>query len=373
MALLNSCALFSKKAKFVNQSCPEENFYALTEVANKSFEKLKTCLQANKHAEDAANLQQITNSNSPITLRCEQKSKNLSVVIDAKNSKTYPSFNLNFNNYQKSQENFEKEFFHEASHLLGYEHAQGFDLSEIAEMCCWTNERTAALNKKSCELFNYTNSQWTQISYLKEFNESSVAFGNINLAVRTSLSASAYHAKRKDYPSAQAAALSLLKPISKKYAKTKLSRAELRELKKETGVVSTLIISKLGFVSKNTQDLVASRQIYNQTKSNFYTAAIEDEKLQFFENISETINNLISLNSQDFIKNWGNLRDRSLYICRDLKENELSSLESILNSYNPLIFSLKNEIPAGEFYEIATYWSKPCDLQKSYKSTASKD
>ena len=69
MALLNSCALFSKKAKFVNQSCPEENFYALTEVANKSFEKLKTCLQANKRSEDAAALNQITNSNSPITLR----------------------------------------------------------------------------------------------------------------------------------------------------------------------------------------------------------------------------------------------------------------------------------------------------------------
>lgn len=373
VTVLNSCALFTKKAKFSNQSCPETDFTKFTQMANTSLEKLKSCLQNNKRDEDVAELEQIINSNIPITLRCEQKSKQISVVIDAKNSKYYPSFNLSLYSYQKSKEKFEKEFFHEVSHLLGYEHAQGFDLPEIAEMCCWSNEKTAVISKKSCDLFKFSNSQWSQAAYLKEFNESLIDFGNFNLAVRTSLAASAYHAKRKDYASAQMAALSLLKPISKNYAKTKLSRSQVRELKKETGVVSTLIISKLGFVSKNNQDLLTARQVYNQTKLNFYNAAIEDEKLKFFSDISETINNLIHLNSQEFLKNWISLRDRSLYLCRDLKEHELASIGIILNSYNSLIFSLKNEISAGEFYEIATYWTKPCDLQKSYKPTASRD
>lgn len=371
--LLNSCALFSKKAKFTNLSCPEENFSEFTQIANQSFQKLKTCLQANKRDQDATALDQITNANTPITLRCEQKAKNISVVIDSKNSKTYPSFNLNLNSYKKSKEAFEKEFFHEAAHLLGYEHTQNFDLSEIAEMCCLPIEKTAAISKKSCEIFKYNNSQWTQSAYLKDFNESLIDFGNANLAIKTSLAAAVHHSKRKDYSSAQAAALSVIKPLSRIYAKTKLSRSQIRDLKKETGVVATLILSKLGFASQNNQDLLTSRQVYNQTKLNFYNTAIEDEKIQYFNDISETLNNLMLLKSQEFLKNWIRLRDRSLYLCRDLKENELNSLEAILNSYNSLIFTLKNDIPAGDFYEIATYWSKPCDLQKSYKSTASKD
>lgn len=369
LSLLNSCAIFSKKSKYVNQACPDEDFSALTEIANESVIKLKTCLQQNNRDQDVAKLDQIMSSNNSITLRCEQKNKNMSVVIDPKTAKTYPSFNLSLSNYRKSKDIFAKEFFHETAHLLGYEHAQNFDLTEIAEMCCWPNEKTAHLSKKSCELFKYANSQWVDSAYLKQFNDSLINFGNTNLAIKTSLAASVYHAKKKDYASSQAAIVSLLKPISKNYVKAKNSRQQIRELKKQPGVVTTLIISKIGFSSKNTEDLLSSREIFKQTKINFYNAPLDHEKIQFFEEISETINSLIQLSSQDFKKNWVKLRERSLYLCRDLNETELNSLESILSLYNPLIFSIKSEIPAGDFYEIATYWSKPCDLQKSYNST----
>ena len=365
---LNSCALFKKNSKYLNQSCPDEKFLELTEIAEESFVKLKSCLQKFKRDQDVFKLEQIATNNKAITLRCEQKNKNIHVLIDPKNAKSYPSFNINVNNYSPTKEVFKKEFFHETAHLLGYEHAQNFDLTEIAEMCCWSNEKNLKISAKSCDLFKYSNSQWVELAYLKQFNESLFDFGNVNLALKTSVAASVYHAKKKDYLNSQAAILSLLKPISKNYTRPKMNRQIVRELKKESGVVTSLIVSKLGFASNNSQDLISSRQTYNALKKYFYNAPIELEKLNFFEDISQTINSLMLLNSTELIKNWIKLRDRGLYLCRDLNETELSSIEAILSLYNPLLFSIKTEIPAGEFYEIATYWSKPCELQKSYNS-----
>lgn len=371
--LLPGCALFKKTDNLTAVGCNEEWTEKLKTSVSKSHEKIIQCLQANKRDADAAAFKTLL-SQKNISLLCESSSKNQMVSAEYPGAKNFPGLKFNTTKIDKVEKNakLDNGIFHESIHWLGYKHYQDVDLSYIAETCCLdhSDTRLNKLAKQSCELFKYQKNDWQKPQYITELTRSLTPFGRGFVGVHTSISAAAQIGRNSAnikliYP----VLFAPLEEVNSSLLGSKMSRAEIAKHADSNSIVYALILNRL--VSKSSDEKLLRRSVaLSRTLARrFYAKSADLEKLQYFLNVAEVIEAVIVKNPETLTEAWGKLKSRSEYMCRDLKKFESDSIEDLLGYASPYLFDLKNQIPPGDFYEMATYWDNPCDLFKAESKT----
>ncbi|MGZ3725108.1 MAG: hypothetical protein ACXWQQ_04880 [Pseudobdellovibrio sp.] len=357
---LNSCSVlnwFSEPKNFTD--CNVESQKRISQVLDENKKSVLSCLKKYNRTEDAAEFEKITKNKAEI--RCE--SRNTGYLVLGEHKAQIPE--LSFNSLQlarSSDAKLKSEVFHESLHWLGYEHAYDFDLTNIAEICCIEH------NNKSCDLLKYRHSDWTDAGYLKSYAQLSVQYGFEKMAFKTSINAGLYWNKKNKKDQMYAAFLSTLEILNKNHLKKKFTRKDKKIEQNDMIIPQTLVVSQLVFKSAKIDQIKASKYLYNELSKRFYPYQLDQEKLGFYNEMASVIFAVLNKDPENLTKNWNKLKARSEYLCRDLTKQEITATSELLTDLNLELFNLKTVIPAGDFYEIATYWNKPCELAKSLRT-----
>lgn len=369
-SLLNSCINFnflSNKNNYID--CDKKTINEIDSHISDNKILVSACLKKHNRLQDLDKFEAI--SHQAIQIKCERRADTFLVLSQHNTNK--PNFNLNLAQLSKSPvEKIKAEFFHESLHWLGYEHAKGFDLTNIAEQCCISNTSQSAVpSREACHLLKYSNSQWVTVEYLAEYTEFALQNGFEKLALKTSINAGLQWLKQNKPENMYEAINVVVTKLNRINLKKSFSRIDRKKLENSSQISQSLILLQLLKQSQQEKLIKSALNTYQTLAQRFYPYQFGKEKLLLFSEISNTLNSLLKKDGVSLAENWNKLKFRTEYLCRDLTTSELQGIAELLSYFNLEIFEIKSQIPAGEFYEIATYWTNPCDLHKSLKQSQS--
>ena len=105
------------------------------------------------------------------------------------------------------------------------------------------------------------------------------------------------------------------------------------------------------------KNILATREINvrcESARNPQLASPIDREKVQFFAKVGDSIEAVLFKKSADLTKSWDAVKSRAEYVCRDLKKDEITSINELLGGVSYYVFEMKNEIPAGAMFDIAT-------------------
>lgn len=354
--ILQSCAIFSSKLKNLNNSnCESSEFAIIQQKLNDAHRDVLKCFEKNKRVEDFNAYKDLT-SKKDISIKCES-AKDPQLVSSGKDLKKPLQLNVyTYRLIEKPQQIYEKAMFRESIRWLGYQPFQNVDVPGIAEMCCLDD--VAA----SCQLFRYSKKDWATPAYLKEYSQSLNSVGKIQTGIRTSIEAGVFaNRNRQSSDQVRKILFSSLETLNSRGLVKKMSRSEIKNYSPQLGAVAQ------GIVLASIVDRSPEKSIKNQSSkylnsliSRFYSNPIDKEKILLFNNIGQDIESVIFKDPAGLQKSWELTKERSEYVCRDLKKTEIFALNELMNDVSYYLFEMKNEIPAGTMYDIATNWSNIC-------------
>ena len=365
---LSGCSFFKDNSRFRNHSCQVDFSKKIQNEIDSVAQQYLKCLKENNKTSDLSWFQNVMNGTATqINIRCDVRTNDFIVLAEKKGSRYYPGFNFQ-NKLSLADSNIQSvrnEIFHELSHWSDQGHFKGYDLASVADACCLDSSPSSLRKSHACKMMKYSDTDWLTSSYQRDYATLMSFDGQYSNTYKNYIGAVSALKAVKNNPKIYEILNEILKITEKPYLKSKISRSEKRKKIADINLYQLFIFNLFLGLSQDEKHINASSARFNKLKHDYLSNQIDKDKILIFSDVASIYSTLINSDSDSLRRTWGRLRDRAFTVCRNLNEAQTSAIESILMQISPHLFEHKNNIPAGEFYEMATYISKPCRYKHS--------